>query len=74
MWGRHDVTHLVYTSGSSLSFTTTPLQLISECMAGGDMMDHVERILDSANRFGLAGAPSLVFHPILTLVTSFTVV
>lgn len=43
-----------------LGITTTPLQLVSNWMPGGDLSEHITKNFD-ADRLGLVGAPDVVF-------------
>ena len=47
-----------------LGVTTTPLQLISNWMPGGDLPEYIESHPD-ADRLGLVGGPPAVFVPYL---------
>ena len=61
MWKRLDHKAIV----PFLGITTTPLQLISEWMSGGNLTKHIGKHLN-ANRLSLAGVPPFVFDFILT--------
>ena len=52
-----------------LGITPTPLQLISEWMPGGDLVEHIKKHPD-ADRLGLVGVPSIGVGTILTPATS----
>ena len=47
-----------------LGITTTPLQLISNLMPGGDLPEYIENH-SNADRLGLVGGPPAVFVPCL---------
>jgi len=53
-----------------LGITTTPLQLVSNWMPGGDLPEYIRKNTN-ADQLGLVGVPAVVFYPILTLVTSY---
>ena len=52
-----------------LGITSSPLQLISDWMPGGDLTKYIKKHPD-ADRLGLVGAPPAVFDLTLTLATS----
>ena len=53
-----------------LGITFTPLQLISEWMPGGDLMEYTSKYPD-ADRIGLVCVPPVVLDPTLISVTSY---
>ena len=52
-----------------LGITPTPLQIISEWMPGGNLVEYTNKCPD-ANRCGLASTPAIGFEHTPTLVTS----
>ena len=55
-----------------LGITSTPLQLISDWMPGGDLTGYIEEC-PSVDRLDLVGVPRIVLYPILTPAPSFLV-
>ena len=53
-----------------LGITPVPLQLISEWMPGGDLMEHIKSN-PGANRLGLVCAPPALSDPALTPAVSY---
>ena len=45
-----------------LGVTITPLQLISNCMSGGDLLEHIRKHPE-VDRLGLVGVPPVVLVP-----------
>ena len=65
MWKRLEHRNIV----PLLGITPTPLQLISEWMPGGDLVEYTNKF-PGATRGGLASALPIGFEFALTLVTS----
>ena len=55
-----------------VGITSTPLQLISEWMPGGDLTEYIKEYPD-VDRLDLVGAPPAVFGPTLTLTISYVI-
>ena len=53
-----------------LGITSAPLQLISEWMPGGSIVEYIKKHPD-ADRLGLVGVPLVMFDPTLTPATSY---
>ena len=66
MWKRLEHRNIV----PLLGITSTPLQLISEWMPGGDLTEYIRKY-PRADRLGLASTPAVVFDPTLTPATSY---
>jgi serine/threonine protein kinase len=66
VWKRLDHPNIV----PLLGITSTPLQLVSVWMSGGDLTEHITEHPD-VNRLGLVGISSVVFDPRLIPTTSY---
>ena len=55
-----------------LGITTSPLQVISEWMPGGDLTEYIEKY-PGEDRLSLASTPAIVFYPTLTSATSYLI-
>ena len=55
-----------------LGVTSTPLQLISDWMPGGDLREYIKK-RPHADRLGLVGVSSVVFNPTLIPATSYLI-
>ena len=53
-----------------LGITSTPLQLISEWMPGGDLTEYIKKC-PGADRLNLVSTPAVAFYPALTPATSY---
>jgi hypothetical protein len=53
-----------------LGITSSPPQLISDWMPGGDIIEYIKKHPD-AGRIGLVGGPPVVSTPMLTPATSY---
>ena len=66
MWKRLEHQNIV----PLLGITSTPFQLISEWMPGGELTEYIKKY-PSVDRVDLVCVPPVAFHPTLTLSASY---